>query len=222
MSRRIFSDGLLARDLVVTANALEQSRDLLPSDLYFYSWRANKTSIFGARGICLDDHPDLLMDIIMGSSSVFPIFPPRRLENFPVAGERIDLVDGGFAHNSPIEAAVLRGATHIILIESTPAERGEHKNLAANAAAAFEHLHKQSQLVDLRSKRHVVIFTLVPKPPHICTVDFTDTLIDRSIQNGYLDARGKSAADQDHSTLPSFRKELGEPVFTEVNPSSKR
>lgn len=221
MSRRIFSDGLLARDLVVTANALEQSHDLLPSDLYFYSWRANKTSIFGARGVCLDDHPDRLIDIIMGSSSVFPIFPPRRLDDFPVAGERIDLVDGGFAHNSPIEAAVLRGATHIILIESTPAARGERKSLASNAAAAFEHLHKQTQLVDLRSKRYVVIFTLVPKPPHICTVDFTDTLIERSIQNGYLDARGKSSTDQNHSTLPSFRKELGEPVFTDVTSSSK-
>ena len=221
MSRRIFSDGLLARDLVVTANALEQSHDLLPSDLYFYSWRTNKTSIFGARGVCLDDHPDRLIDIIMGSSSVFPIFPPRRLENFPAAGEWVDLVDGGFAHNSPIEAAVLRGATHIILIESTPAGRGERKSLASNAAAAFEHLHKQTQLVDLRSKRYVVIFTLVPKPPHICTVDFTDTLIERSIENGYLDARGKTSADRDNSTLPSFRKELGEPVFTEVTPSSK-
>jgi predicted acylesterase/phospholipase RssA/ABC-type phosphate/phosphonate transport system substrate-binding protein len=221
MSRRIFSDGLLTRDLVVTANALEQSHDLLPSDLYFYSWRTNKASIFGARGVCLDDHPDRLIDIIMGSSSVFPIFPPRRLDDFPIAGERIDLVDGGFAHNSPIEAAVLRGATHIILIESTPAERGERKNLAANVAAAFEHLHKQTQLVDLRSKRYVVIFTLVPKPPHICTVDFTDTLIERSIQNGYLDARGKSSADQGRSTTPSFRKELGEPVFTDITSSSK-
>ncbi|HBC75376.1 MAG TPA: hypothetical protein DC017_11120 [Candidatus Wallbacteria bacterium] len=220
MSQRIFSDRLFERDLVVTANALEQSHDMLPSDLYFYSWRANNTSIFGTRGINLDDHPDRLIDIIMGSSSVFPIFPPRRLENFPAAGEWVDLVDGGFAHNSPIEAAVLRGATHIILIESTPAGRGERTNLAANTAAAFEHLHKQTQLVDLRSKRYVVIFTLVPKPPHICTVDFTDTLIERSIQNGYLDARGKSSADQTRSTMPSFRKELGEPVFIEITSSS--
>lgn len=218
MSGRIFSDGLLARDLVVTANALEQSHPLLPSDLYFYSWRGGGDSIFGARGVRLDEHPCLLMDIIMGSSSVFPIFPPRRLENFPRAGESVDLVDGGFAHNSPIEAAVLRGATHIILIESTPEERGERKNLAANAAAAFEHLHKQSQLVDLRSKRYVVIFTLMPRPPHICTLDFTDTLISRSVARGYFDARGESQAGaaHDRSALPPFRKELGEPVFTDA------
>ena len=216
MSRRIFFDGLLARDLVVTANALEQSRAILPSDLYFYSWRSQKKSIFGERGVRLDDYPDLLIDIIMGSSSVFPIFPPRRLDDFPAAGERVELVDGGFAHNSPIEAAVLRGATHIILIESTPEERGGRKYLAANAAAAFEHLHKQSQLVDLRSKRYVVIFTLVPKPPHICTVDFTDTLIEKSMESGYLDARGesKNISGQPDSVMPSFRKELGEPIFT--------
>ncbi len=216
MSRRIFFDGLLARDLVVTANALEQSRSILPSDLYFYSWRSQKKSIFGERGVRLDDYPDLLIDIIMGSSSVFPIFPPRRLDDFPAAGERVELVDGGFAHNSPIEAAVLRGATHIILIESTPEERGGRKYLAANAAAAFEHLHKQSQLVDLRSKRYVVIFTLVPKPPHICTVDFTDTLIEKSMESGWLDARGESKkiSGQADSVMPSFRKELGEPIFT--------
>ncbi len=218
MSSRIFSDRLLARDLVVTASALEQSSDLLPSDLYFYSWRSAGDPIFGARGVKLDDHPGLLIDIIMGSSSVFPIFPPRRLENFPTPGGWVDLVDGGFAHNSPIEAAVLRGATHIILIESTPAARGERTSLAANAAAAFEHLHKQSQLVDLRSKRRVVIFTLVPKPPHICTVDFTDTLIADSIKRGYHDARGEFDGEQGHSSLPSFRKELGEPVFTSARP----
>jgi predicted acylesterase/phospholipase RssA/ABC-type phosphate/phosphonate transport system substrate-binding protein len=220
MSRRIFSDRLLTRDLIVTANALKQSHNNLPSDLYFYSWRSGNNSIFGDRGVCLDDHPDRLVDIIMGSSSVFPVFPPRRLIDFPAAGEFLDLVDGGFAHNSPIEAAVLRGATHIILIESTPEEFGEHKNMAANIAAAFEHLHKQTQLIDLRSKRYVVIFTLVPKPPHICMLDFTDTLISKSIEQGYRDARGESTAfDSHNSVMPSFRKELGEPIFTEIKAS---
>lgn len=214
MSRRIFSDRLLTRDLIVTANALKQSHNILPSDLYFYSWQSNNNSIFGARGVNIYDHPTRLIDIIMGSSSVFPIFPPRRLTNFPAAGEYLDLVDGGFAHNSPIEAAVLHGATHIILIESTPEEFGEHKNLAANIAAAFEHLHKQTQLIDLRSKRYVVIFTLVPKPPHICMLDFTDTLISKSIEQGYRDARGEStASESQNSVMPSFRKELGEPIF---------
>lgn len=216
MSRRIFSDRLLTRDLIVTANALKQSNNILPSDLYFYSWRSDKNSIFGARGVRIDDHPAQLIDIIMGSSSVFPIFPPRRLTDLPAKGEYLDLVDGGFAHNSPIEAAVLRGATHIILIESTPEEFGENKNMAANIAAAFEHLHKQTQLIDLRSKRYVVIFTLVPKPPHICMLDFTDTLISKSMEQGYRDARGEStASESQNSVMPSFRKELGEPVFSD-------
>ncbi len=221
MSRRIFNDKLLKRDLIVTANALEQSRSLLPNDLYFYSWRNNKTNIFGTRGININEHPEMLIDIIMGSSSIFPIFPPRRLYNFPESNEWIDLIDGGFAHNSPIEAAVLRGATHIILIESTPEERGERKTLAANIAAAFEHLHKQTQLIDLRSKKHVVIFTLVPKPPHICMLDFTDTLIEESIKSGYLDARGESnhnaGTEYINTVTPFFKKELGEPVFNIIN-----
>ncbi len=43
----------------------------------------------------------------MGSGSIYPVFPPRRVQDFPRAGEWADLVDGGFAHNSPVEAAAL-------------------------------------------------------------------------------------------------------------------
>src|SRR5207244_4677092 len=110
-------------------------------------------------------------------------FPPRTLEDFPDSGERIELVDGGFAHNSPVEAAVRWGATHIVLIEADPQERGGRRNFLQNAAGAFNHLYQQAQLVDARSreKDQVVIFSLHPNPPHVSVLAFADNMIDAAI-----------------------------------------
>jgi len=55
-------------------------------------------------------------------------------------------------HNSPVEAAALWGATHIILIQASPPERVEHRNFLENASAAFNHLYDQAQRVDAQSK----------------------------------------------------------------------
>jgi predicted acylesterase/phospholipase RssA/ABC-type phosphate/phosphonate transport system substrate-binding protein len=216
-SRQIVGRRLLRRDLVITGNCLEQSRETLPSDLYFYASADGSEPPFGARGIALSRRPSLLLDVVLGSSSIFPVFPPRRLEDFPDTRESVELVDGGFAHNSPIEAAVLWGATHVVLIEATPERRRRRSNFVENAATAFTHLHKQTQLVDKRSKQQVDVFTLAPEPPHLCVLDFADNLIAASIRRGYRDAGGRSAPSASLSTqVPRFRKELGEPVFTRV------
>ncbi|MCU0963432.1 MAG: patatin-like phospholipase family protein, partial [Pirellulaceae bacterium] len=219
VSRQIMRRRLLTRDLVVTGSSLAQSEMSLPNDLYFYaSARAEDAPpSFGERGVNLARHPDLLLDAVLGSGTVFPIFPPRTLHDFPRPGQQVELIDGGFSHNSPIEAAVLWGATHIILIESSPRARIAMQNLAENAAAAFSLLHRQTQSVDLRSKRQVVVFTMTPEPPHVCILDFAENLVEAAMQRGYRDARGYR--DQDDPTLPAqptFRKELGEPVFTPV------
>ena len=215
---------LLTRDLVITGNCLTKTDVSLPSDIYFYAAaRSEGPPPFGERGVNLGGHPEILLDAVMGSGTIFPVFPARTVHDFPKPGQQVELVDGAFAHNSPIEAAVLWGATHIILIEATPTGRVAMRNLAENAAAAFGHLHRQTQLVDLRSKRQVVVFTMTPEPPHICLLDFAENLIDTEIRHGYLDARGYR--DQNDPTLPAqptFRKELGEPVFAQITaqPSS--
>jgi predicted acylesterase/phospholipase RssA len=219
VSSQIIRRRLLTRDLVVTGDCLTKTELSLPNDLYFYA-AADADSPpppFGDRGVNLAGHPEILLDAVMGSGTIFPIFPARTLHDFPQPGQQVELIDGGFAHNSPIEAAVLWGATHIILIEASPTERVAMRNLAENAAAAFSHLHHQTQSVDLRSKRQVVVFTMTPKPPHLCVLDFADNLTDAAIRRGYLDARGYR--DQNDPTLPAqptFRKELGEPVFAAI------
>ncbi len=129
----------------------------------------------------------------------------------------MELVDGGFAHNSPIEAAVLWGATHVVLIEASPKQETARGHFAQNIGAAFSHLHQQAQLLDARSRGQVTVFTLAPEPPHICVLDFSDNLIADSIARGYRAARSELQVDGvSVPGSPRFRKELGEPVFTNV------
>lgn len=79
-SRQIIRRGLLRRDLVLTGSCLEHSDDLLPDDLYFYAAADADAEApgFGARGISLGERPSLLLDVVMGSGAIFPLFPPRR------------------------------------------------------------------------------------------------------------------------------------------------
>jgi hypothetical protein len=103
------------------------------------------------------------------------------------------------------------------LIEATPETLGLRENFAQNAGTAFAHLHRQTQLVDMRSKQQVVVYTLTPEAPHMCVLDFADELIEESMQRGYRDATGSSG---DAIDLPAakqrFRKELGEPIFARI------
>ena len=219
LSRQMVQDRLFQRDLVIAVNCIQQSSDGLPSDLFFYLPGQEKSPLphLGDRGIPLKDHPEKLLDVVIGSGTIYPVFPARTLYNFPVPGQSVELVDGGFAHNSPVEAAVLWGATHIIQLLATPEKRRPRKNLATNALAAYSHLFKQSQLADNRSAKQVSVFTLQPAPPHICVLDFADILIEQSIERGYRDARGEvSRDDQTTAGQPHFRKSFGVPVFSDI------
>ena len=218
VSRQIFERRLFARDLVVTGSCLEQTSADLPSDLYFYApaGAGEAPPDYGERGVPLAERPEMLLDVVLGSGSVFPVFPARTLENFPRPGERVELIDGGFVHNSPVEAAVRWGATHVVLIEADPHERAERRNFLQNAAGAFNHLYHQAQQVDARSreKEQVVIFSLRPDPPHLCMLDFADNLIEAAIAKGYREARGGPPSGGEGPTgLRRFRKELGQPFF---------
>ncbi|MFL6230244.1 MAG: patatin-like phospholipase family protein, partial [Pyrinomonadaceae bacterium] len=125
------------------------------------------------RSLKCAEYGDKLMDVVIGSSSIFPVFQPRTLTASVTAPDvrpatLAELIDGGFAHNSPIEAAVLWGATHIILIEASPEERQGARSdyLLANSVSAFNYLFNQAQLTDARSRGRVEIFSLRPQLMH--------------------------------------------------------
>ena len=199
LSRTIVDGGLVVRDLVVTGAGLPPAR---PADRYFYLPAAagnHPPPSFGARGVDLRARPELLLDVVMGSGSIYPIFPPRPLPDFPGAGREVRMVDGGFAHNSPVEAAVLWGATHVVLIEaSAKAERGTRAGtLLSSGLEAFHFLYDQAQLTDVRTRERVVIYTLRPRPPHVSVLDFAPACIDAAIAAGVADASSRSFARQD-------------------------
>jgi hypothetical protein len=146
------------------------------------------------------DNASILLDAVIGSGSIFPAFEPRKLSGVKRIMDKdvtpnVSIIDGGFVHNSPIEAAVKLDATHIIVIEASPASGPKDEvNLVNNSVAAFNHLFTQAQLLDARSRRQAEIYTLQPSTPSpdgspfLCTLDFGKNFIDRAIKWGNDDA----------------------------------
>ena len=205
----------LKRDLVITGSCINLSLlAKIPTDLYFYMPNTMGPVLepeYGKHGIRIVntsgglgtiDHSQLL-NITLGSGSIFPVFPAREIKDFPISGISTRVIDGGFAHNSPVEAAVNWGATHIIMIEATAlSEKVEHTSMAGNFLGAFDHLFDQAQLIDVRSREAVYIYTIRPKagPDSISVLDFNARMIQAAINRGKRDAKE-----------PNFEKQLGQP-----------
>jgi len=189
----------------------------------FKTGKAVETSPFGARGVDLTergkdyDYPKLLLGVVRGSGTIFPGFPPVTIKAFPTNDSSVSLIDGGFVHNSPVEAAVQWGATHIILIEASPKsgrekqkERGAARrlenDLLQNTGEAFNYLFDQAQLLDVRSRKKVAIFVLRPdRQDYLGTMDFSRGRMHDAIQTGRNDAAGAR-----------FEWQYGEPHFLAV------
>ena len=212
-SRQILGEGLLTRDLVLTGSVLGKRESDLPPDLYFWASAGRTTAqpAFGARGVALGNRPELLLDALIGSGAIYPVFPARVLHDFPRIGLSTEVVDGSFAHRSPIEAAVLWGATHIILIQADPDELMERGGFGANIAAALTHLYDQAQLTDARTREQAMLFNLAPRPPHIGLLDFASNLIEASLAKGYREVKGDP--ERGAPQPPPFLKEVGVPHF---------
>jgi predicted acylesterase/phospholipase RssA/ABC-type phosphate/phosphonate transport system substrate-binding protein len=169
VSKQVMGDNLLKRDLIITASNLPfyDGDDLkvnnLPDDLYFYfqspasPQKAVADIPADKRFIPLKFNEKKLLDVVIGSSTIYPIFPSRALNGVKQGSEdapshdTIDLriIDGGFIHNIPIEAAYLWGATHIILIDASPTPQLlAPRNFWDNSLTAFGYLFRQAQRTD--------------------------------------------------------------------------
>ncbi|MEC9097072.1 MAG: hypothetical protein VX776_10590, partial [Planctomycetota bacterium] len=222
MSEWIVSSGAVKRDLVLTTTAIDRSRQEIPSELYFYL-QADKNGVtpeFGNRGIDMKQSPTQFMNVVLGSSAIYPAFPGQVVHGMPQQGDRLELVDGGFAHNAPVEAAVLWGATHVLLVDVSPITTRDGANLADSVVRGFGHLLRQSQLSDDRSRSEVVVINLQPRfEPPLCIIDFSSNLIRRGIDIGAQDALASSRTERHDGVLvdlPPFTVSYGRPDFTEV------
>lgn len=209
ISRDIIDNQLIKRDLVITGSMIQTSSasPVTDTDLYFI-YRAGPDPSLPQklqkdnRFVSLrdPDNASILLDAVIGSGSIFPAFEPRQLSGVKRIMDRdvtkdVAIIDGGFVHNSPIEAAVKLDATHIIVIEASPASQPKEEiNLLNNSVAAFNHLFTQAQLLDARSRRQAEIYTLQPSSPasdgapFLCTLDFGKNFIDRAVKWGNDDA----------------------------------
>ena len=212
LSQRVFERKLLVRDLVLTSSPLTDPQLDLPGEFYFYaSPQGTRQPQFGPRGIALEKRPELLFDALLGSAAIYPLFPSRRIDNLPQPGQHVDLVDGSFAHRSPLEAAVEWEATHVLVVEASTQEPTTRGNLLDNFGASLCYLYDEAQLVDVRLRGQTVLYTLYPSAPHIGLLDFSPPLIQQSIEKGYREASG--APTSAYQSGGALQKELGPPLF---------
>lgn len=215
ISTEIIKRDLIKRDLVITGSVLSNATSSRQSDaareapdetdLYFIYKAGNselpETLRKDNRFVSLKDpaNESILLDAVIGSGSIFPAFEPKKLTNVKRVMDKnpindVSIIDGGFVHNSPIEAAVKLEATHIIMIEASPEySQATDVNLLSNSVTAFNHLFNQAQLLDARSRRQAEIFTLRPRQdPFLCTMDFGKNYINEAMKWGGSDARDTS------------------------------
>lgn len=243
ISKRIVNNpSMLKRDLVITVSNLPLSESQqvnrghitandMPEDLYFY-YHAQKTGSTPPpnekRFISFRDNSDKLLDVVIGSGTIYPLFPYRDLRKVNIGAgktvEQINVIDGGFIHNSPVEAAITWGATHIIAIEASPeAKPFDPRNTFENSLVAFSYIMAQTQRVDANVRGEAEIFELRPRSdcekknlelrcnpdpePNMDTFDFDPRIVADAFTIGQVDAG---------SELPLFKRVPGPPRFRQT------
>jgi predicted acylesterase/phospholipase RssA len=95
------------------------------------------------------------------------------------------LIDGGFAHNRPLEAALDLGARKVLVINSSPLADGTAParctvaalnlgELACNLPKLLPYLWERSQVEDLLSTRRMVVASIYPTAPDGTWPSLTD------------------------------------------------
>ncbi len=132
----------------------------------------------------MDCHPSSqsVINKAFASGSPFPVFPAtlvsiasvdrEETENNEIGKNMEWLVDGGYAHNIPIEAANALGAETILVISSSPLHQAVVKkdgfmrnvfgNLSRNLTRLFPYLFERSQVEDAVRAQQSLVITLSP------------------------------------------------------------
>jgi len=77
------------------------------------------------------------IDAVFASGSPFPMFP-RHLAHTP-GGCAIRLIDGGYAHNIPLDAARSLGGRQVLIINASPEESGEDEQQTVQVTGQLVH-----------------------------------------------------------------------------------
>ncbi len=135
------------------------------------------------------DRRERLLNLLIASCTIFPVFHSEPFRDDAARWKPLQIVDGGYSHNIPVEAAVEWGATHILVLEATGAlDRSEKTKFWENLLTAFDLLFAQAQIADLRSRQKLEIYTLRPADRALKTLDFASIFTRPAIVAGYRDA----------------------------------
>ncbi len=117
-----------------------------------------------------------LRDAAFASGSPFPVFSAHRVPVHALNTEE-RLIDGGFAHNIPLEAAAALGAQKVLVISSSPLRTGAPSapcrwlsllsvgDLTCNLPKLLPYLWERSQVEDVLSTRNMFVATIYPTAP---------------------------------------------------------
>lgn len=120
---------------------------------------------------------DQVLQIAFASGSPFPIFAAHNVEISIKGAEESPsewLVDGGYAHNIPIDAANMLGADRVLVLSSSPfvpeeilKEKTESVfgRMVANLPRLIPYFYGRSQVEDLLSAEDMIVATLAPTAP---------------------------------------------------------
>jgi predicted acylesterase/phospholipase RssA len=159
-----------------------------------------------------------LRDVAFASGSPFPVFSAHDVQVRALKNpER--LIDGGFAHNRPLEAAQALGARKVLVINSSPLEANGADahctlltlrigELACNLPKLVPYLWERSQVEDVLSTRNMVVASIYPTNPlgnWPALTDFRAQIVRDLIHE----------ADEDVSQRVGVVESWGEPQFTE-------
>jgi predicted acylesterase/phospholipase RssA len=126
-----------------------------------------------------------LRDAAFASGSPFPVFSAHKVSVHALnTTER--LIDGGFAHNIPLEAAAALGAQKVLVISSSPLGTGAPStpcrwlsllsvgDLTCNLPRLLPYLWERSQVEDVLSTRNMFVAAIYPAAPHSAWPMLTD------------------------------------------------
>jgi predicted acylesterase/phospholipase RssA len=110
-----------------------------------------------------------VVDPVFASGSPFPVFPPHPVTWDSGGPATARLVDGGYAHNIPLQAASLAGARQVLIVRSEPlapsaVRRSEifPSQLARYIELLLPFLYEQAQEIDRSVARGLVVTSLSP------------------------------------------------------------
>ena len=194
---KIIMAGRLSKELVITASDLKRQQDV-----YFYyrpETPVRQVLPAGPLWVSLNKYPEKIIDAAIASSTIV-IWSP--IKEMTIGNRTLDLVDGGYLHFVPVDAATSLGATHVIIVMCSEDTR---YNLHPKNWNFFQYLLETSnfstygsQSLDYFGREKKMSFLIAPRERKVDKTDFDGAnyhgkyvTIQDFIQEGYNDTLGK-------------------------------